>query len=330
MATAKKLPSGSWRCQVFSHYEIVLDKNGKPVIDPKTKKQKQKRIYKSFTCDDPSARGKRKAEAMAAEWADNKEIKKDEEVQMTFGDALEKYIQERSAVLSPSSIRKYKSMQRNCMVPLKEYQLKEITQSVIQKVINKASTELSPKSVRDMNGLISAVMKRFRPGIVINITLPKKLRSNIYIPTEVDIKNHTIHVTKTMVMNDEGEWIVKAPKSYAGDRYVNYPSFVIEKFLELSTDTVDMNPNTLTTSFGNLLKKLEIPHFRFHDLRHYNASVQHALGIPDAYIMQSGGWGNDSVLKEVYRHTLPDMEDKMNKIAINYFESMQHEMQHET
>lgn len=96
MATAKKLPSGSWRCQVFSHYEIVLDKNGKPVIDPKTKKQKQKRIYKSFTCDDPSARGKRKAEAMAAEWADNKEIKKDEEVQMTFGDALEKYIQEQS------------------------------------------------------------------------------------------------------------------------------------------------------------------------------------------------------------------------------------------
>ena len=94
MATAKKLPSGSWRCQVFSHYEIVLDKNGKPVIDPKTKKQKQKRIYKSFTCDDPSARGKRKAEAMAAEWADNKEIKKDEEVQMTFDDALEKYIQE--------------------------------------------------------------------------------------------------------------------------------------------------------------------------------------------------------------------------------------------
>ena len=63
----------------------------------------------------------------------------------------------------------------------------------------------------------------------------------------------------------------------------------LQKFLKLPTDTVNMNPNTLTTLFGNLLKKLEIPHFRFHDLRHYNASVQHALGIPDAYIMQSGG-----------------------------------------
>ena len=59
-------------------------------------RSRNKRIYKSFTCDDPSARGKRKAEAMATEWADNKEIKKDEEVQMTFGDALEKYIHERS------------------------------------------------------------------------------------------------------------------------------------------------------------------------------------------------------------------------------------------
>ena len=62
MATAKKLPSGSWRCLVFSHYENVVDKDGKPVIDPKTKKQKQKRIYESFTSDLPGKRGKQSAE----------------------------------------------------------------------------------------------------------------------------------------------------------------------------------------------------------------------------------------------------------------------------
>ena len=28
MATAKKLPSGSWRCLVFSHYEYVTGKDG--------------------------------------------------------------------------------------------------------------------------------------------------------------------------------------------------------------------------------------------------------------------------------------------------------------
>lgn len=38
-------------------------------------------------------------------------------------------------------------------------------------------------------------------------------------------------------------------------------------------------------------------------------------------IMQAGGWGNDRVFKEVYRHTLPEEVEKMNKIAITYFES---------
>ena len=69
MATAKKLPSGSWRCQVFSHYEPLFSTDGSPVMDPKTGKQKQKRIYESFTSDDPTSRGKREAELMAAQFS---------------------------------------------------------------------------------------------------------------------------------------------------------------------------------------------------------------------------------------------------------------------
>lgn len=44
--------------------------------------------------------------------------------------------------------------------------------------------------------------------------------------------------------------------------------------------------------------------------RNYSASIQHAIGIPDSYIMQRGEWGNDGVLKSVYRHT---MEQKQKK-----------------
>ena len=69
MATAKKLPSGSWRCQVFSHYEPQFAPDGSPIMDPKTGKQKQKRIYESFTSDDPTSRGKREAELMAAQFS---------------------------------------------------------------------------------------------------------------------------------------------------------------------------------------------------------------------------------------------------------------------
>lgn len=65
-----------------------------------------------------------------------------------------------------------------------------------------------------------------------------------------------------------------------------------------------------------------------HHLRHYYASTLHAIGVPDQYIMEHCGWGNDAVLKDVYRHTLGDVKEKMNGISNTYFETMQHEMQH--
>ena len=64
MATAKKLPSGSWRCQVFSHFEEIPQPDGTI---------KKTRIYKSFTCDVKGPKGKRMCEKMAAEWAEEKE-----------------------------------------------------------------------------------------------------------------------------------------------------------------------------------------------------------------------------------------------------------------
>ena len=45
MPTAKKLPSGSWRCQVYSHTEESIQPDGTV---------KKKRIYESFTNTDPS------------------------------------------------------------------------------------------------------------------------------------------------------------------------------------------------------------------------------------------------------------------------------------
>lgn len=357
MPTARKLPSGSWRCQVFSHYEYVKQPDGTV---------KKKRVYESFTSDNPSKAGKREAEAMATKFADQKEQQSYSKSKLTFAEALDSYIQERSAILSPATIRKYKAMQKNKFEELNPKPLKSINQALIQRFVNNLALTLSPKSVRDINGLVTAVMNRYAPEIVLKIVLPKKVRPDLYIPSEDDIKRllaeikntdmevpvmlaafgamrrgeiaalkksdisgNVIHISKTMVYDSDNKWIIKAPKSYAGDRFVAVPQFVIDAFMTLSEDTINMTPNMITSRFEHILKRAGLTHFRFHDLRHYNASIQHALGIPDAYIMQAGGWGNDRVLKEVYRHTLSETKEKMSNIAVNYFETMQHEMQHE-
>lgn len=76
---------------------------------------------------------------------------------------------------------------------------------------------------------------------------------------------------------------------------------------------------------GSILKFLHraqdalwIPRFKLHALRHYYASTAHAIGIPDSYIMQSGGWQSDNVLKSVYRHALDEEKERMQKQAAEY------------
>lgn len=84
----------------------------------------------------------------------------------------------------------------------------------------------------------------------------------------------------------------------------------------------DLNPNKITARFNHILIHAGVPHFRFHDLRHYAASILHALNIPDAYIMQRGGWENDAVLKGIYRHNLDDFSNEMTSRANAHFEAL--------
>lgn len=350
MATAKKLPSGSWRCQVYSHTEKALD--------PKTGKEKNKRIYKSFTCDVPGPKGKRIAEQMAAEWAAEKETTT-AVTDITLGEAIDRYIASRESILSPRTIMDYKRIRKNDLQGIMHIKISVITQEDIQREINQDALKHSPKTVRNNHGLISAVLGLYRPNFAIKTDLPKKVRPDLYIPSDAevarlmnitrdtemelpillaafgpmrrgeicavsadDISGNIIHVHRNMVRTEAGSWILKSPKSYAGDRYIEFPDFVAEKWKARNGRLVNLNPNQITRKFNDLLKRSGMPVFRFHDLRHYSASIQHALGIPDAYIMQRGGWGNDHVLKEVYRHAMKDKAIEMSKIADAHFESL--------
>lgn len=358
MATARKLPSDSWRCQVFSHYEPVTDSHGKHVLDSKTGKQKLKRVYVSFTSDDTSNKGKRTAERMALEWVEQKE-NRNKPSNLTYGEALDKYIEQRSAILSPSTIREYTRSRRVDFQQLVDIPISKLTQEQIQQAVNDASVSHSPKSVRNMHGLLSAVLGAYRPDFALKTVLPKKVRPKIYVPSDSEIQRilqfvegdvmeipillaafgpmrrseicaldsrnisgNVIHVEFAMVLNSNNDWVTKRPKSYAGDRYIEFPNYVIDKLKCMEGRIVNLNPSQVTDRFRDILLRCGIKHFRFHDLRHYCASIQHAIGVPDVYIMQRGGWGNDGVLKNIYRHVLEEKEREMNDKANEYFSNL--------
>lgn len=360
MPTAKKLPSGSWRCQVFSHYEEVNGPDGSI---------KKKRIYKSFTCDITGPKGKRICEQIATEWAIEKE-NATSTANISIGEAINRYIEAREAVLSPRTIMDYKCTRRNYLQCIMNTKIALVSQEEIQRAINYESAKVSPKTVRNIHGLLSAVMRIYRPNFSLNTSLPAKVKPKIYVPSEEDVKalmrvvsgtemelpillgafgpmrrgeicaltagdinGNLVHVHRNMVKNSANEWIIKSPKTYAGDRVIAFPQFVVDKFPKHKCPEdriVNLNPNMITDRFIRLLKKYQMPHFRFHDLRHYSASIQHALGVSDAYIMQRGGWSSAAALNNIYKHALNDKIPEMSNTINDHFDSMQHEMQHET
>ena len=60
----------------------------------------------------------------------------------------------------------------------------------------------------------------------------------------------------------------------------------------------------------------------FHKLRHLNASVMLALGVPDTYAQQRGGWSGPQTLKKIYQHTLAGRETDYDRSINDYFENL--------
>lgn len=333
MATAKKLPSGNWRCLIYTGNDIS-----------------GKRQYKSFT-----ANTKKEAEYLATQYLCGKKIEKVETI--TFEKALDSYIKSRESVLAPSTLREYKRSQKKDYSLIDKKYINEITQQDIQLLINDKAANHSSKTVKNIHGLISAVFKMYRPDMALNTTLPQKQPKNLYIPTDediktimdyakcdeemtiaillaafgplrrseicgvedTDIKSNILHVQRAVVMDENKKWVDKLTKSAAGDRYIPLPDFVIGRIKGRKGRLVHLNPNQISDRFIDIQKRSGLPHFRFHDLRHYCASIQHALGVPDAYIMSRGGWNSDTVLKQIYRHALDDRAiEENNKINAHF------------
>ena len=331
MAKAKKLPSGSWRARAYAGKV-----NGKDT-------------YKSFT-----AATRREAEAAAAQWAVDR---KDSTVaDMTLGEAYDAYIASKENVLSPSTIVGYKKIRRTCFPSLWSVYLSDITAERIQIEVNAYAKDHSPKSTANAHGLVSAILGTYAPDLRLHTTLPQKRKTSIVVPTDdtikklvdavrdteiesavllaafgslrrsevcavtdadIDRKNNTVAVNKALVEDEHHNWVIKQPKSYAGYRVVTLPTAIMDRI-----KPVTVNPGVVYKRYKQVLRANNLPDMRFHDLRHYQASILHALGVPDKYIMQRGGWTTDSTLKNIYQHTMADKQKEFDDIAIKHFDSI--------
>lgn len=191
MATARKLPSGSWRCQVYSHSVPVFNEDGSVAYD-KNGKPKEKRIYESFTSNDPTRFGKADAEMQALEFSMNKK-KRSTSRNLTMLEAIGNYVEVKAPVLSKSTIAGYKKIRKYSFQPLMTMKLKDIDTEILinavalesgRKNLSKGRSKIiSPKTVKNEFGLITAVLNYYGVSYDENkIRLPQVPEKNFELP----------------------------------------------------------------------------------------------------------------------------------------------------
>lgn len=328
---AKKLPSGNWRARAY--YTVNGEKK-----------------CKSFT-----AETKKDAEYQANMFL----IKEKDRLKngLTVGEAVDEYISSKENILSPTTIESYRRIRKNSIAELCGMPLEKLNSEVVQKHFSRLALKKSPKTLQNAHGLLASVLNVYAPEIKLNTTLPKKQKQIRNFPpvedvikavkgTEIelpcllaiwqglrmsevrgikksDIRDGILTVNRVIVTVD-GKDIVKEETKTAESRRQLCLSEYILKLVE-KTDgeyITELSGQAIYKRLSRILKNNGLPHVRFHDLRHLNASVMLALGIPDKYAMERGGWSSVSVMKTVYQHTFSSERQKVDKKIDDYFEEI--------
>lgn len=318
----EKLPSGSYRIRKTRNkktYTLVFDH--KP-----TQKEIDEGFYEQYRL---GARMKEKP------------IKK----------CVSEYLESRENVVSPTTMRGYKTIERSISDSFMNKNVFQLEQIDIQTEISNYAKDHAPKSVRNYHGFISAVIKTYRPEMVITTTFPqdkpfehyKPIKNDIEkilelsadskyhiafqlgimglrrgevagIDINTDLKGNTLHIHRVMIETENG-WIYKeVPKNETSNREIELPIKLVNE-IKKQGYVIDTTPPMIVHELHKCQDQLGIPHFRFHDLRHYFASYLHSMKIPDIYIQEMGGWKSDYTMKKVYREAQEDKSKQMKKQA---------------
>lgn len=150
--------------------------------------------------------------------------------------------------------------------------------------------------------------------------------------SDVDLDRTTLSVTQTLEKTRQGGLRFKQPKTKRSRRSISLPSMLVdvlrkhragqaELYLSLGVGWKEqglvcsklagepINPNTLTSGFASLVKTLDIPRVRFHDLRHTHATHLLKEGVHPKVAQERLGHATIAVTLDLYSHVMPGMQE---------------------
>lgn len=154
-----------------------------------------------------------------------------------------------------------------------------------------------------------------------------------------DVVGDHLHVQRALVRGrskDPGrktQSFEKLTKSYSGDRWIKLPEriqLLIEKQPHKTEFICPYSESAIYKNYKKACERAGVDPTRFHDLRHFEASEAHSIGVPDEYQVKRLGHKTDHMLKTTYRHVLKSKEDPFADAINKQMESILTESSHET
>ena len=330
-----ELPSGAWRCQVMVQGKRIS------VVD-----------------EDPEV-AHTKALAVKNGLIEQKKAP----AALTVGEVIDRYIESKDAVLSPSTVNGYKKMRKSALQDIMGENAATLTQERVQKAVNRMAREKSPKYVRNAYGLFTAAMGVYMPERTFRVRLPQKRAPEIRIPTMEEIgriyedckgtrfelpfllavwlglrtseirgltwdciDGDVLTIKQALVDGEDGP-VLKTTKTYSGNRRLKIPPYIkalLDREPHNGEYIVTYTRNAMYNRLRLTCSRLGIKRFRFHDLRHVNASVMLSLNVPDKYAMERMGHATNNMLKTVYQHTMSQKAEQVAEMVDTFFEENLH------
>lgn len=141
---------------------------------------------------------------------------------------------------------------------------------------------------------------------------------------DIDFENNRIRIKQALVRGSE-KYVMKGTKSFASERNIRLFPFVKEAILKHPGDdstarVSKLLNNTIYKKFVSALEELGLPHYRFHDLRHYCVSAMLSQNVPKNYIVDYVGHASENMVNRVYGHIMRNKKDDVEEIMEEYFE----------
>ena len=278
----------------------------------------------------------RKAEMIKAEYRNGKREKKHS---MTLSDAIDQYIESRDAVLSPSTIRGYRIIQRT---RFQSAMKKPISGTGWQQLVNAEAKLCAPKTVKNAYRFICSVLKENgieQENVKLPAAAPKEReflqpeeipvfleaikdtpveicallalhslrRSEIFAleKKDVDLKRGIIHVRGAVVENENLQFIKKETNKTASstrDVPIMIPRLAETILSAPDGVLVTCHPNTPHQQIKRVCVERGLSVVNLHGLRHSFASLAYHLGMSELETMRIGGWSDFQTMRNIYTH----------------------------